>query len=143
MTSLYKHILLPTDGSELSGRAIEHGVALAKALGARVTGLSVVLPAHAPAGVGTAILGEHVLESAAADYLEVIADAARAAGVEFECFYASGDSPHEEIVAAAEKRGCDLICMGSHGRRGLAAILMGSQTSSILAESRIPVLVVH
>lgn len=140
---MYKHILLPTDGSELSLKAIQHGVALAKAVGAKVTGLSVVVPAHAPSGTGVAMLGDRVLQDAAEEFLSVIAREAREQGVEAECFYVTGASPHEEIIAAAEQRGCDLICMASHARTGLSGLLLGSETSSLLNACRIPVLVLR
>lgn len=140
---MYKHILLPTDGSELSANAVRHGVALAKSVGARITGLSVVIPSHAPAGAGVAMLGDHVLESAAEEFLSLITREARDAGVDAECFYVSGSSPYEEIIAAAEQRGCDLICMGSHARTGLGNLLLGSQTTALLNACRVPVLVLR
>jgi nucleotide-binding universal stress UspA family protein len=140
---MYKHILLPTDGSELSEKAIRHGVELAKAVGAKVSGLCVVVPSHAPSGTGVAMLGDHVLEDAAEEFLATVTRHARELGVESECFYVSGASPHEEIVAAAEQRGCDLICMASHARSGLAGLLLGSETTSVLTGCRIPVLVLR
>lgn len=140
---MYKHILLPTDGSELSRKAIRHGVRLAQAVGAKVSGLSVVVSSHAPSGAGTSMLGDHVLEDAAEAFLSVVAQEAREHGVEAECFYATGTSAHEEIVAAARSRGCDLICMGSHGRSGLSGLLLGSETAAVLANCDIPVLVLR
>lgn len=140
---MYKNILLPTDGSELSRMAIRHGVALAKAVGAKVTGLSVVLPAHAPAGAGVAIFSENVQEDAAAEFLAVISHEAHEQGVEAECFYVSGASAHEEIMAAAQQRGCDLICMASHARTGLSGLLLGSETVSLINGCRVPVLVLR
>ena len=140
---MYKNILLPTDGSELSRMAIRHGVALAKAVGAKVTGLSVVLPAHAPAGAGVAIFSDNVQEEAAAEFLAVISHEAHEQGVEAECFYVSGTAPHEEIIAAAQQRGCDLICMASHARTGLSGLLLGSETTSLINGCRIPVLVLR
>jgi len=140
---MYKNILLPTDGSELSEKAIRHGIALAKAVGAKVTGLSVVRPSHAPTGAGVAMLGEHVLQDAAEEFLAVITREARDQGVEAECFYVSGSSPYEEIIAAAESRGCDLVCMASHARSGLAGLLLGSETAALLNNCRIPVLVLR
>lgn len=138
---MYKNILLPTDGSELSEKAIHHGVALAKAVGAKITGLSVVLPSHAPTGAGVAMLGDHVLQDAAEEFLATITREAREQGVEAECFYVSGSSPFEEIIVAAESRGCDLICMASHARSGLAGLLLGSETTKVLTHSKVPVLV--
>ena len=117
---MYKHILVPVDGSDLSTKSFREGVELAKAIGARVTAVSVVIASHAPRGAGPAMLGKHVLEDAAEEYLKGVAAIAREAGVAVETFYVVGDSPHEEIIAAAKARGCDLICMGSHGRSLLA-----------------------
>lgn len=137
---MYKNILLPTDGSELSQRAVRHGIQLAKAVNARVTGLSVVLPAHGPTGNGTAILGERVLESAAEKFLAFIDSEAKAVGVPCTCFYVSGDSAHEEIIAAAEARECDLIVMGSQGRSAMGKLLLGSEAAAVSAGCQVPVL---
>ena len=140
---MYKHILLPTDGSELSQKAIRHGIELAKAVGAKVTGLSVVVPSHAPAGAGVAMLGNRVLQDAAEQFLAAITREARDHGVEAECFYVSGSSPYEEIIAAAASRGCDLICMATHARSGLAGLLLGSETTAVLTNCPIPVIVLR
>lgn len=140
---MYTNILLPTDGSDLSRKAISHGIALARTLGAKVTALSVVLPSHAPSGAGLMTIGEDVLVEGAEEFLQFVAREAREKGVEAECFYVAGDSPHEEIVAAATQRNCDLICMGAHARSGLAELLLGSQTMSVLKSCEIPVLVLR
>jgi nucleotide-binding universal stress UspA family protein len=139
---MYQHILLPTDGSELSERAIEGGVQLAKALGARVSGLHVVVESHVATGLGESqVPMRQLAERAAQDYLKVIAAAATQAGVAHECFTVVGDSAWEEIIHAATNRQCDLVFMASHGRRGLAGVLLGSQTVHVLTHSKIPVLV--
>lgn len=140
---MYKNILVPTDGSELSQKAIRHGIALAKAVGAKVTGLSVVLPSHAPTGSGVTMLGNHVLEDAAGEFLAAVSREAHAQGVEAECFYVAGDSPHAEIISAAVRRGCDLICMASHARSGFSGLLLGSETTALINGCRVPVLVVR
>jgi nucleotide-binding universal stress UspA family protein len=144
----YKHILLPTDGSPLSDQAVKAGVALAQALGARVTALFVA-PAPTPlvfeGGLPVAYMTpeEHgaLSERAAARYLGVAEKAAKAAGVPCECASVTSDYPAEAIVDAAGKRHCDLIVMASHGRRGIKALLLGSETSKVLAHAKVPVLV--
>ena len=140
---MYKHILVPVDGSDLSTKSFREGVELAKAIGARVTAVSVVIDSHAPRGAGTAMLGKHVLEDAAEEYLKGVAAIAREAGVAVETFYVVGDSPHEEIIAAAKARGCDLICMGSHGRSLLAGLFLGNEAASVITGCRIPVLIIR
>ena len=144
----YKHILLPTDGSALSDQAVKAGVALAAALGARVTALFAA-PAPTPLvyeqGLPVAYLTpeEHAaaIERAAARYLGVAEKVAKAAGVTCESVTITSEYPAETIVETARKRRCDLIVMASHGRRGLKAVLLGSETSKVLAHSTVPVLV--
>jgi nucleotide-binding universal stress UspA family protein len=138
---VFKNILLPTDGSELSRRAIAKGVQLAKAVGAKVTGLSVVLASNEPRGTGTMMLGGHVAEEAADEFLKLVIDAAKEAGVEFQCCTMKADSVHEAVVATVSSLNCDLICMGSHGRSYLGKIIHGSEVASVLAECDVPVLV--
>ncbi|MGH7314686.1 MAG: universal stress protein [Candidatus Rokuibacteriota bacterium] len=145
---MFKHILIPTDGSKLSKEAAEAGVSLAKALGARVTGLFAAPPAtpiiyKAALPVGYATPEEHkkMIEKTAAGHLAVIEKAARAAGVPCEAVSATSDFPADTILATAKKRRCDLIFMSSHGRRGLRGLLLGSQTQKVLAGGKIPVLV--
>ena len=137
---MYTNILLPTDGSELSQRAVRHGIQLAKAVGARVTGLSVVVSSHMPSGNGTAILGDHVLQDAAQEFLAFVAEEAKAQGVPCSCFSVTGPSAHEEIVAAAQGRECDLIVMGSHGRSAMGKLLLGSEAAQVIAGCQVPVL---
>ena len=143
---MYTHVLIPTDGSELSELAIRQGVALAKSLGARATGVTVFPPFHTfavepmmvtdtPAQYRTdcAALGEK--------YLGVLRDAATAAGVPYGIVRAEHDHPYQAIIDTAEKQGCDLVFMASHGRKGMSALLLGSETTKVLTHSRIPVLV--
>ena len=137
---MYTHILLPTDGSELSQRAVRHGIQLAKAVGARVTGLSVAVSSHVPSGNGTAILGDHVLQDAAQEFLAFVAQEAKAQGVPCSCFYVTGPAVHEEIVAAAQARECDLIVMGSHGRSAVGKLFLGSEAAQVIAGCQVPVL---
>ncbi|HYA21067.1 MAG TPA: universal stress protein [Burkholderiales bacterium] len=145
---MYKHILLPTDGSPLSEKAVENGIQFAKAMGARVTGLHVtprfsVAPlkgwAHGtskPRARLQAIFNEH-----AKQYIEVIRKMARAARVPCQCLYLPGGSPYEEIVKTARNKRCDLIYMASHGRKGASGVVLGSETVKVIIHSPVPVLV--
>ena len=145
---MFKHLLLPTDGSKLSNDAAQAGVRLARALGARVTVLFAAPPAtpilyKAVLPVGYATPREHakMIERAAASYLGGVEKAARAAGVRCETVTLTSDFPADAILATAKKRGCDLVVMGSHGRRGLKGALLGSETQKVLSEGALPVLV--
>ena len=145
---MYRHLLIPTDGSTLSERAAAAGVKLAAALGARVTGLFVAPPATPlvfenllPVDYMTPAEHAGLSERAASRSLAVIEKAAAAAGVPCECVSVTGDFPADAIVQAAKQRKCDLIFMASHGRRGVAALLLGSETQKVLAHSKLPVLV--
>ncbi len=145
---MYKHILIPTDGSELSDRAIDAGIAFASSIHARVTGFTAVPEYQVPSqnelmarhGVS---LGQYEVEARrqAEAALQKIADRARAAGVEYDAEFVQSDRPHEAIIRAAQKHGCDLIFMASRGRRGISALVHGSQTQAVLANSSIPTLV--
>jgi len=145
---MYKHILIPTDGSPLSRKAIVNGVKLAKALGAKVTGLFAAPPAtpvvyedFVPIGYMTPQQHAAMIEKTASRYLGVIEKAAQSAGVACECVKVTNDFPADAILAIAKKHKCDLIFMASHGRRGLASVLLGSETQKVLTHSKIPVLV--
>ncbi|MBL8324340.1 MAG: universal stress protein [Rubrivivax sp.] len=145
---MYRHVLIPTDGSAASAHAARQGVAVAKAMGARVTGLFVA-PAPTPIvfegllPVGYVQPEEHanLSAAAAARFLGVIDKAAAEAGVPFEGVTLTGEYPADAILAEAAARKCDLIVMASHGRRGLAHALLGSETQKVLARAKIPVLV--
>jgi len=146
---MFKHILIPTDGSKLSLAAAEAGVRLAKALGARVTGFFAAPPATPivfkgllPVGYAAPEEHEESIRKASDRYLAIIDKAARAAGVGCELISETSDYPAEAIVAAAKKRRCDLIFMASHGRRGVRReSLLGSETQKVLSQAPIPVLV--
>ena len=145
---MYKHILIPTDGSKLSHTTIVAGVQLARALGARVTGLfaapsatPVVYEHFLPVGYMTPQRHAQLIKKTAAEYLRVIETAAKDAGVVCECIWMTNDFPSDAILAAAKKRKCDLIFMASHGRRGIAGALLGSETQKVLVHSKVPVLV--
>jgi nucleotide-binding universal stress UspA family protein len=138
---MYKHILLPTDGSEACEQAVRNGIAFAREIGARVTGLHVIVESRVAAGLGKSTRKIEDEVAAAEQYLGVISAEAKKAGVPCECFHVTGETAFEEIVRTAEKRGCDLIFMASHRRRGLAGMLIGSQSLHVLTHSKVPVLI--
>lgn len=143
---MFKHILLPTDGSPLSEAAMRKGIQFAKTINARVTGFCVA-PELRHFGFDADIGPEFKKQAAAAVQAEVaknllaIEKAAKEAGVPCDTFCEISDHPYEMIVKVAEKRGCDLIMMASHGRRGVRGLLVGSETQKVLTHSKIPVLV--
>jgi nucleotide-binding universal stress UspA family protein len=138
---MYRHILIPTDGSELAHRAVVHGLSLAKAVGAKVT---VDVPASRE-NLMTAAFDEYAKHARehATSILDEMANEAKAAGVQCETAQVIQDHPYQAIVATAKEKGCDLIVMASHGRSGLAAVLLGSVTTKVLTHTTIPVLVCH
>ena len=145
---MFKHILIPTDGSELSEQAIAKAVALAKSVSAKVTGLTVSEPFHVfaadPMMVTDTEHGYRVhCEKRAAQYLDVIRKAAAAAGVAFNGLHVFAAQPYTSIISTASDEGCDVICMASHGRRGMSALVLGSETVKVLTHSKIPVLVLR
>lgn len=145
---MFKHILVPTDGSPLSQGAVRKAVALAAESGARITAFYAKPEAPLPQYIeGIQIdqrLQEHY-ERASEEHAQQILDFAeglcRDAGVPCTKLSVSSDSPYEAIISAATSSGCDLIFMASHGRRGIAGLLLGSETNKVLAHSTIPVLV--
>ena len=145
---MFKHILAPTDGSRLALKAVRRAVQLAKEQKARVTGIYVG-PAWSPQVHGDSTLtgyvppGEHseIVRKMAERHFAPLRKAAAAARVPCKCLHAEGAYPYESIVKAAEKNRCDLIVMASHGRRGISRMILGSETSKVLALSKIPVLV--
>lgn len=145
---MYKHILLPTDGSDLSFKAVQHGVLLAKTVGAKVTSLTVVssvlLFSLAPEklqGASEEWGYKPELESFAQKCLDQVKGVALEKGVTCNVMYVEHDHPYQAIIEAAANEHCDLIVMASHGRGGLSAIVLGSQTVKVLTHSTIPVLV--
>jgi nucleotide-binding universal stress UspA family protein len=144
---MYKHILIPTDGSALSEMAIRHGIALARAIRAKVTALAVSpsFPLEVdPLMVGyTPSPGQYArdTEARAEKYLAVARVEAGIAGVPCETVHATQDHVYEAIIDTASKKGCDLILMASHGRKGISAFVIGSETYKVLSHSKIPVLV--
>jgi len=148
---MYKSIMLPYDGSPLSEKALDQGLALAKSSGSTVTLLYVLTPHHLLLGGGRPVPGLKKLEQQFQDELkkkanEMLESAKkRAAGASVECNTSieEGASPHEVIIARASHLKCDLIIMASHGRRGLEGVLIGSETVKVLTHPKIPVLVVR
>jgi nucleotide-binding universal stress UspA family protein len=143
---MYGHILIPTDGSDLSNNAVRHGLTLAKALNAKVTGITITIPFHVfaidPETVTYTLDSYRKRASAAAtQYLTRIKDAAASVGVTCDVIEAEHEHPYSAIIDAANKNGCDLIVMASHGRRGISAVVLGSETVKVLTHSNIPVLV--
>ena len=145
---MYTHILIPTDGSALSKKAIVIGVKFAQSVDAKVTGffaappyLPIIYEDFVPANYMSAQQHEEANARLAAKYLGVIEKACRQAGVTFQAVHAASEFPADAIIKAAKTKKCDLIFMSSHGRRGVARILLGSQTTHVLTHSKIPVLV--
>jgi nucleotide-binding universal stress UspA family protein len=144
---MYRHILIPTDGSELAERAVTHGLSLAKFLGAKVTVIIVeeqpsTLFAIPDPGVGVAFVElTEQIKKHATSALDRAANAAKQAGVPCETIQVQDVQPYEAIIATATDRGCDLIVMASHGRGGLSALVLGSVTNKVLTHAKIPVLV--
>jgi len=145
---MYKHILIPTDGSDVAAKAINAGVALAKEMGAKVTGFYAEepRPMHLYSN-GYRIEKDLLVEfdRRSREYADrsvaKIAEAAKAAGVEFEACVAKSVKPYQAIIDAATEQKCDVIFMASHGHRGLTGLLLGSVTNNVLTHSKIPVLV--
>jgi nucleotide-binding universal stress UspA family protein len=146
---MFKHILVPTDGSERSEHAARFAVDLAKLHGARVTGIHVVPDFHlmiAYEGAFDPATEEKIEREALAkaeDHLGYIRRTAQDALVPCDTVRATSDHPYDEIVKIAEQRNCDLIVMTSHGRRSIMSMLLGSETRKVLSHAKIPVLVVR
>jgi nucleotide-binding universal stress UspA family protein len=145
---MFRNLLLATDGSPLSTAAVKKGIQLARAIHAKVTGLC-VLPRqrYFSYDCDLELSGDIRKQIAAAFRAEVeknlllVEHEAKEAGVECQTMAESNDRPYEAIVAVAERKGCDLIVMASHGLRGLPSLLLGSETQKVLTHSKIPVLV--
>jgi len=143
---MYSNILIPTDGSVLSCLALKDGVELAKALHAKLTVLTVTAPIQYY-NAEVAIIQEPPADFAerVAEHADnILADAAavaKAAGVAAETMTAEAERPYQAIIDAATQKGCDLIIMASHGRKGISALVLGSETQKVLTHCKIPVLV--
>ncbi len=146
---MYKHILVATDGSKLSQKAIKAALELASTVGARLTGVY-VMPEYMPPMYGEASLYvtqfnprefKQVMEKEASAALGFVAKQAGAGGVPFSGLKLTDPQPWSAIIRAARSKKCDLIVMASHGRSGLSGVLLGSETTKVLTHSKIPVLV--
>ena len=142
---MYTNILIPTDGSELAGKAVQHGIALAKRIGAKITVLTVLPPFH------VFTTDTQMIEDTPAQYkarmqkhaektLGAVATR-QAAGVACETIQVEHEHPYRAIIDTADSKSCDLIVMASHGRHGISAIVLGSKTLKVLTHCKIPVLV--
>ena len=145
---MFKHILIPTDGSRVAAKAIKAGVAMAKEMGARVTGYCAQepVPTHI---YGEGYIGDRDLVAEferrsrehAQRCVDEVAAAAKAEGVPFEPLVTKSSLPYRAIIEAAQERKCDVIFIASHGYRGLAGLLLGSETSKVLAHTKVTVVV--
>ena len=143
---MYTHLLLPTDGSPLSGDALERGLALARSLGAQATILTVVEPFYmftaSDDHLGeTREQYEKFAREAARGILQTAKDRAAELGVQAQVKLVGSEHPDQAIIDAVKEFGCDLVAMASHGRRGVNALLLGSVTQEVLTRSTVPVLV--
>lgn len=148
---MYTNILVATDGSKLADKAVKTALGLGKALGAKVVAFYAYPEYTSPAYGEGMFVGQYMnkgefkkrhLEMADKLISEVAAKA-NSAGVGFDSLVAEDNAPYEAIIKAATKKKCDLIVMASHGRRGLAGVLLGSETQKVLTHSKVPVLVVR
>ena len=148
---MYRHILIPTDGSELAEHAVTNGLSLAKSLGAKVSVIIVeelfdwLSVSETKAQQALAELAKHTeqIKKHVAGVLNRVANAAKQAGVSCDTIQVEKEQPYKAIIATAADRGCDLIVMASHGRGGLSAIVLGSVTNKVLTHTKTPVLVCH
>jgi len=143
---MYKKLLIATDGSELAGKAVTHGIALAKALGAEVTAVIVSDPwtIFTTGEIGASFPieeYERACEVQASAVLAAVVERAQAAGVPCATTYVKDQFPADGILTAAKDAGCDLIVMASHGRSGVPRLLLGSQANKVVTHSQIPVLI--
>jgi nucleotide-binding universal stress UspA family protein len=141
---MFKHILIPTDGSELSQDSLRHAVSFAREIGAKIT-VFYAKPEYPITYYGEGVLidttSPELAETQAKEILDSAAALCEEAGVPCNKQTATSDIPHEAIIEAARSGGCDLIFMASHGRRGFTSLLLGSETQKVLKHSTIPVLV--
>ena len=143
---MFKHLLVATDGSPLSEQAALKAVQLAKSMSASLTAVTVSAPFHVLAVDAVMVTDTEDVYDAeckkrAEEYLAVIKTAAKSSGVSFEGVHVFHDNPYAAIIDTAAARGCDVICMASHGRRGFTALVLGSETVKVLTHSKIPVVV--
>lgn len=143
---MYKHLLIATDGSELANKAVEQGIALAKALNARITAVFVTeswatkVPGEMAVGFPIDAYEKSCADNAA-QVLSAVAATAKAAGIACDQKHVRDQFPADGIIEQSKASGCDLIVMASHGRRGLSRLLLGSQANQVVTHSAIPVLI--
>lgn len=145
---MFKHILVPADGSDLSKEAARRAVSFAREAGARITAFF-AKPEYPVTYYGEGALIDpttpekfaELAEQQAQQVLDFVADLCQGAGVAVDKLSLTSDIPYQAIIDAATQSGCDLIFMASHGRRGISALLLGSETHKVLTHSTIPVLV--
>jgi len=148
---MYKNLLVPTDGSKLSDRAVKEAIGLAREFGARITLYYATSAYPDPIYAESAMMAAYIppeqynqqTEKFAAKVLGKAAAKVTAAGLKADMVQSAADVPYEGIIAAAKKKKCDLIIMASHGRRGVSGFLLGSETQKVLTHSKVPVLVVR
>lgn len=141
---MYRNILIATDGSKLATDAAHRGIALAKSLGSKVTVVTVTEPFYwYDANMPSDAQPEYVrgAQQDAKAILAGLADAAKSTGLVCETIHVEQGPPYRSIIETAQAKNCDLIVMGSHGRSGVAAVVLGSHTVKVLTHSKIPVLV--
>ncbi len=143
---MYKHILLPVDGSEFGMGSVPYAIKFAKAIGARITALNVTTPYESITidAFATHLPGEEYRERITANataILQKVKSAGEAAGIPIAAYHVPNIHPWDAIIQTAKEQGCDLILMASHGRRGIAGVLLGSETKKVLTHTTTPVLV--
>jgi nucleotide-binding universal stress UspA family protein len=148
--AMFKRILVATDGSELSTKAVDRAIALARTVGAELFALKVVhhqREDHWDGGLLRERSAHAVIEAEQTELAKAVVEAVRAsaerADVKATALTAKATSVADAVIEAAQKNGCDLIVMASHGRRGLARVLLGSETQHVLTHTQIPVLVIR
>ncbi len=143
----YQHLLIPTDGTEVTAKAVESAVMLARALGARLSTITVKEPfPYSAISEMQPIPPQEFYDAQdriATQRVKAVVDAAATAGMACAAFVVEAPHPWEAIVDHAKNEGCDLIVMASHGRRGMSAMLLGSETTRVLTHTNVPVLVVR
>ena len=143
---MFKRILVPTDGSDITGKAVDKAIGLAKSVGATLYAISVKepFPYSAISEMQPTPPQEFfdAQERIAAKRLALVTDAAKAAGVACQAHSVEALHPWEAIIDHAKRNECDLVVMASHGRRGVSALLLGSETQKVLTHASIPVLVI-
>ncbi len=145
---MFRHVLVPTDGSPVAGKAVHAAIRFARETGARITGYYAFNTLQANVNYGGYRMSEKVVAEidararlAGQKHLDAMAKLAKAARVRFQGVCDKTATPDEGIVVTARKRRCDVIFMASHGRSGLSKLVMGSVTQKVLARSKLPVLV--